>query len=1473
MTTPPSSVQATATKAKPPGTPASTQPKDPFAGLDPHVPLVLLPVRLETRFADPGTDILHVRIFPDDVHIDGHDPALTNAEAALGSAMWAAPVDMLAAGETPLAPVPQPDGATGRRAQWSAMVRLLGGPRAAWVAHATRPKASAQATKTQAYTTPPFARALPDRWLARAYSGGAVIGQAWSKPVAANLALGPDPRAVPSATHGDDGLPAVDPGMKWLIDYPTALGVGMAVDVPLPKGTSSIDRVVVIGARASTAAADGAAQLADLLTAHRYTDGLGFLAAGSPTSNAPDARADTDRHPDPDLLWQQEFGPASAAGSAAASLAAAFGLPVTVLDGTAGASDVGGSHAAAMQTGLWAATWGYYFGQLLDSSGPSAATIDAIRSHYLGFVRGRGTLPTLRVASQPYGVLPSLPLASWNADGASATVDGIARLLSNVRPLWEYGVGVPLTARQGASFDAAFTAVMSTDAVARSYSVRSVTADRTLNPLIFTGVDPAPSHAVLDALVGGLLPGGRNPLILDVLSPTSQPVRAPLVVDPTDPTPDTTVQAAISALTASNPTDMLTKSLLLIPKAGGPATLLHTLLRRSLLLEYAAAGVGLTTATPLHVTGVETGTTVAKTAAATTTAVSFRAPAAASMLAGVSPDPAGGFTAVTSLSSVISTPVTAITGTLAAGQWLWQNPTQFQPLRRNLDQTLAALHQLASLTAAELELLLPEALDLATHRFTAWAESVAAEKLSRLRHTTPSGVTLGGWGVVERLTRQTRTSVAVSLAQGAATGALWAATRPGGFVHAPSTSQAATAAVLRAAHLAHGGDGDPTYAVDLSSARARIAETLAQGIRAGQELGALLGYELERFLHARSADALIAPLRAYAPRWKASGTFLEGNAEANVSPSAVVDGLALAGDDPATVAQQVLPTGSSASPSLAAALSDGLAALQDHQHALADLLMAEAMHHTLSGNTTRASGALDAAHRGGMPPDSFDVLRTPRSGAALGARAGVLFGAPAGTLAGGWPATPRGAADAPSAAWVARMLPPLSRVRIRVADASGAVTDAPLPAAATIGPLDLVLDLPEVLRTRIELTLPTGSRLATGRNPAWTPATVGLDELQTVAGPLAEVLATRPLALTDLLPSSPTAPAVDGRDTADLAARVSAARTGLQAAASALAAAAAGAATPTGLDAARTALGTALQHGLAVQLPPTPGEDDVLAAVGSAASEIARRLAAPAPAAHATADDLIAALKALLGSAQPALPLLSLDSTSATTAAAGLAAGDAFLAATPELASDWLIDAAAVRAGAGRLAAAVAGCEALAAGAGLSAGWRILDWPAVSGAPWSATLDFAALSAAGPTATSVLWCDPALKPTSGETICGVIADEWVEVVPDPTAATSIAYQAQAPANRAPQAILLGLAPKVATGWTVDAVANIALDAVDLAAVRCVDAEHAAWTGRMLPAVLLPDGDATDVIAAPALPLLQIDAGVLAAARAQIKELG
>jgi hypothetical protein len=208
----------------------------------------------------------------------------------------------------------------------------------------------------------------------------------------------------------------------------------------------------------------------------------------------------------------------------------------------------------------------------------------------------------------------------------------------------------------------------------------------------------------------------------------------------------------------------------------------------------------------------------------------------------------------------------------------------------------------------------------------------------------------------------------------------------------------------------------------------------------------------------------------------------------------------------------------------------------------------------------------------------------------------------------------------------------------------------------------------------------------------------------------------------------------------------------------------------------------------------------------------------------------------------------------------------------PDLAADWLDDVGAVRAAAGRLAAALQDCDALTNGRGLAGGLRIIE-AGVPGPAWSAVANAAALVAMSPALTIVAWAPAAIGLAAGAEVSGLLIDEWVEVVPDAVAPTSVAYQAEAPPARAPQAILLGLAPDVSSGWNVEAVVDLVLEAAELAALREVDLENGAWLGRLLPAVLLPDGDANDVIAAPPLPLLQVDAAVLAAQRSKTKEFG
>ena len=92
----------------------------------------------------------------------------------------------------------------------------------------------------------------------------------------------------------------------------------------------------------------------------------------------------------------------------------------------------------------------------------------------------------------------------------------------------------------------------------------------------------------------------------------------------------------------------------------------------------------------------------------------------------------------------------------------------------------------------------------------------------------------------------------------------------GGYIHAPSIPHADAAAVLRAGFLAAeaGGTTPAELSVNLSSDRVRVALTLIEGIRDGQSLGALLGYQFElrparRLRPRRSRSVHLSPAQAF----------------------------------------------------------------------------------------------------------------------------------------------------------------------------------------------------------------------------------------------------------------------------------------------------------------------------------------------------------------------------------------------------------------------------------------------------------------------------------------------------------------------------------------------------------------------------------------------------------------------------------
>ena len=189
----------------------------------------------------------------------------------------------------------------------------------------------------------------------------------------------------------------------------------------------------------------------------------------------------------------------------------------------------------------------------------------------------------------------------------------------------------------------------------------------------------------------------------------------------------------------------------------------------------------------------------------------------------------------------------------------------------------ASLDRLAVLPTAELDRLLTETLDAGSHRLDVWMTAVAFAVLSAQRATPrrsgPAGPAprwrTAGWKTCgpppgrPRSPEWTRRRWPGSTRAAASSGRTssrrcW---RPpadnGGFIHAPSMTQAAAGAVLRSGYMSHRGTPDePVLAIDLSSDRTRLALWVLDGVRQGQPLGALTGYQFEQALHDAGLDAV-----------------------------------------------------------------------------------------------------------------------------------------------------------------------------------------------------------------------------------------------------------------------------------------------------------------------------------------------------------------------------------------------------------------------------------------------------------------------------------------------------------------------------------------------------------------------------------------------------------------------------------------
>jgi hypothetical protein len=638
----------------------------------------------------------------------------------------------------------------------------------------------------------------------------------------------------------------------------------------------------------------------------------------------------------------------------------------------------------------------------------------------------------------------------------------------------------------------------------------------------------------------------------------------------------------------------------------------------------------------------------------------------------------------------------------------------------------------------------------------------------------------------------------------------------------------------------------------------REAKQLLDGVRQGQPLGALLGYRFERRLHELFMDRFIDDIRAIAPL---SPDRLAGTEQPQetIAANNVVDGLTLHERWPAHRSQLQALTGAAFT-----VVERELKALGEMIDALGDALTAETAYQLVRGNTSRIASTLQSVSRGEAPAPELEVARTPRSGIAFTHRVVVLFNEPAGEAAG-WmsSSSPRAAAAPVLEAWVAGLLGDPRRVRCvidRLDDADAIVETREVQLdALRLSALDAVISVQaqagaatlSELEQRVlyhaqrppdGFTAGARLRLRPGRPPGGAASDLTLHDLVEQARNVRRVLGrVRALDGHDLdLPERAT---TGGVDFPALEARAAAAEDALQAAHQALLALLqAGADAPA--ESLRAAILDAGRFGVEGGVPVGPTGDEaaqratLLAQATALVKEVQVRVdqglaLRSLPAAGTDMkrrDRLLERLRSVFGPGFPAMPGFSCGNSaelaSALAATVEVQGGDALAACS------WFARCERVREPLDELGAVLRAAEVLGTGERLQL--SVAQLPRVEHDRWAALpLPEGATLGAG-RLSLVIQSTAALDPA--QPMCGLLIDEWVEVVPSRKETTALAFQFNPPDVCAPQSILLAVPPVPGKPWTGWDLQRVLLETLDLAKLRAVEPQALGELSQYLPAL-------------------------------------
>jgi hypothetical protein len=893
--------------------------------------------------------------------------------------------------------------------------------------------------KPESWSRAPRTEVLPDRFVLIGITDGIRREFPFPNTVPSPLILGPNPQNLETELVQSEGDLVVGGDFAWIWDFEEAIKVGMAmrVELPEPFASAGFDRLMVLGLHASADPPDNRELLEELIDNHHYSpDGMGFLPQGTPTNHTAEVRSgfsSGDAEGDSSFEAETAATPLNPASedldkSDAQRLAEAWDVELEKLARLTNADLRDVSKAKLMNQALWPATIGYFLDELLETD---AAANDRVRKFFTADVVARGSLPAIRVGKQPYGVLVTSAFDRWQTDNRidgeeAAFLRQVHEVLTKVEAQWQQLVGqVSHVDAPGDSF-AHLLNILGLHPTSVDFQRRIGTYQTFLwnfahlmiggnfggsNPMVryFQAVSSRGIKLMND--LGFQFP--KLPKIFGLLfSNTTSPLNGPFIDDvvlaedeklsETDELPAkyaVTTGEGDSAIGGNrnyigwivgSTLDTLKEQKLFKEDSTQlpiPTALLYRMLHRSLLLAQHDATmklyeelelVGANVRREQDFTNIEAGRTV--------TRWEF-------------------------MEARVNQVMPQISGAnLAIADFLATPDGLARPAAELLREVRGSIEKLEHLRTADLERLTAEHIDLCSYRLDAWQSALFSRRLGRLNllrenadgAASKRGVHLGAYGWLENVRPASPPAIVLpeEIPEGLREDGVTVVEQPnnGGYIHGPSINHAVAAAVLRNAYLTHANQQNAEhFSVNLTSERVRTAMSFLEGVRNGQELGALLGYQFERALHDRyviDGTALAQFILAFRKQYPLVADKVTPDA-ANESIDLkeayqVVDGYALLEAVFLSEPPLAYPFGVEGLPldpndGARQAIVAEVERLQSTLDAISDLALAEGVFQVTQGNYERAGAMLKAISEGHAPPEP-EIINTPRGGAVVNHR-------------------------------------------------------------------------------------------------------------------------------------------------------------------------------------------------------------------------------------------------------------------------------------------------------------------------------------------------------------------------------------------------------------------------------------------------------------------------------------------------------